>query len=79
MKLVYLASFHRDVKKLKDRQLKKRLKQMLLELENVSLIEEIAQLKKLRGHPFAYRIRIGDYRLALYCEEEVLELVRFFS
>lgn len=77
MEVLYLASFLKDVKKLKNKQLKERLKKVLLELEQTKSLAGFAQVKKLQGHPFAYRIRIGDYRLGLFCDEKKIEIARF--
>ena len=31
------------------------------------------------GHPYAYRIRIGDYRLGFYFEDNSIDIARFLK
>jgi mRNA interferase RelE/StbE len=31
----------------------------------------------LKGHKFAYRIKIGDYRIGIFVESKVVEMARF--
>ena len=51
------------------------LQKVILKLETAESLSEIHNLEKLKGHPIAWRIRIGDYRLGLFAENQVLELV----
>ena len=41
------------------------------------MIKERANIKKMKGHSGAFRIRIGKYRLGFYFDGEVIELARF--
>jgi len=77
MEVVYLNSFLKDLKKVKDKKLLQRLKAVLLELKSAEDLSTILNVNKLSGHPFAYRIRIGDYRLGLLYSEEKLTIARF--
>ena len=36
-------------------------------------------LKKLSGHPEAYRIRVGDYRLGIFYSDEIITIARFLK
>jgi mRNA interferase RelE/StbE len=40
-------------------------------------LQEVENLKKLRGGDRYYRIRIGDYRIGLAVEESTVIFVRF--
>lgn len=77
MKVTYLRSFLHDIKKIKDRRLKNKLKDFLLNLENAKTLDDVPHVSKLRGYTMAYRARIGDYRLGFYCEDKVIEVARF--
>ena len=39
-------------------------------------LSEIKNLKKMQGFLNCYRIKIGDYRIGLYFENNIVELVR---
>ncbi len=45
-------------------------------LKSVNIMTEIPNLKKLKGHPCAYRIKLGNYRLGLFLETDTMILVR---
>ena len=77
MEVVYLTSFLKDLKKIKDKKTLVRVKALLLDLKSVNDVDKIKHVKKLKGHPFAYRIRIGDYRIGIYCSEGVIKVARF--
>ncbi len=53
--------------------------------ETISFIASIVQLsdlkncKKLKGFTNAYRIRLGQYRIGFYYENETIELVRILA
>lgn len=53
------------------------------QVAEASTIRDIPNLKKRSGYKHAYRIRIGEYRIGLYLEGDVLifarkEIYRFF-
>lgn len=77
MEIIYLKSFYNDLKKLKDKKLKQSLKQLLLDIENAETLNDIPNLKKMKGYTIAYRVRIGNYRLGLYYDNNRLEMARF--
>ena len=45
-------------------------------MKEVSHLDELQSLKRMTGHPSAYRIRIGNYRLGFYYESEEITLAR---
>jgi len=49
---------------------------MILLLEQADSLTDIPNLKKLKGHKSAYRIKIGDYRIGLFAEGLDIELAR---
>ena len=69
----------KDVKKIKDPKLKDKILSVIEDMKEASKLEELRSLKKLSGHPTAYRIRIGDYRLGFYFEEDTIMLARFLK
>ena len=58
-------SFDRDVDRIKDKKLLRRLRTFILTIENVDTIGEILHIRKIEGYESYYRIKIGDYRLGM--------------
>ncbi|AOR28078.1 plasmid stabilization protein [Formosa sp. Hel1_33_131] len=77
MKVIYLRSFLSDLKKIKDQKIKNKIKILILEIKGANLLEDVENIKKLKGYSMAYRSRIGDYRVGMYKEFESVELARF--
>ncbi len=76
MKTHFRKSFSRDLKKLNDSTVLKRVQTAIEELESVQQLSELANVKKMSGGGNFYRIRIGDYRLGIVLEDDTVELVR---
>ena len=79
MNVEYKKSFLKDIRKIKDRNIRKRLEDALLELESVTSIDSVQGAVLLRGTSEYYRIRVGDYRLGLKISDEKAHLIRFLS
>ena len=76
MIVAFLDKFNKDVDKLKDSKAKDALVKAISKVEQATSLHEIPNLKKLKGEKIAYRIRIGEYRIGLYIENNVVEFVR---
>ena len=79
MTVVYLKSFLNDIKKIKDPKVKRRILEIIQNLKAAQNFNSLKGVKKLHGHFFAYRIRIGDYRLGFFKENDTIILVRFLK
>lgn len=86
MKYDYENSYLRDAKKLPE-SLREPLQNVILSVKEAKTLKDIPNLKKLSGYNNVYRIRIGDYRIGLYTEGDILifarilprkEIYRFF-
>lgn len=77
MEVIFLRSFLTDIKKLNDIKLKNKIREFIIEIEIAENIDEIHNIKKLKGYSTAYRFRLGDYRLGFYKAENTIELARF--
>lgn len=73
MKTEYLPSFIKDLKKLKKTPIYQEIKtlvfQTILACQNIT---EIKNLKKIKGHKDAYRIKVGDYRIGIFIQNETV-------
>ncbi len=77
MNTEYLPSFVKDLKALKTTPIYKSIKELVFEeVPNLSRIEDIRNLKKLKGYESAYRIRAGDYRIGLTFDRETIVFSR---
>lgn len=79
MEIIFLDSFNKDILKVKDKNLKVKISKIIDEIENAQSLTEIRNLKKLTGYRYHYRIRVGDYRIGIYLNNNTLELVRFMN
>jgi mRNA interferase RelE/StbE len=75
MKTEFKASFLKAVKKIKDDQLKADIVDAINNVESVQNLNQIVNLKKLRGYKQYYRIRIGDYRIGIKLEANTIFFV----
>ena len=80
MQLIFLDSFYKDIKKVKEKSIKSRLKTAIIKLEETEGFLNSKLLVKIKGHPIAFRIRIGSYRLGCYLKsKDTLILARFIK
>ena len=76
MKTGFKKSFLKDVKTLHSKKLKERIKSTITDVEKAETLRSIGNLKKLKGSEKYYRIRIGDYRIGIIVEGQMVTFVR---
>jgi mRNA interferase RelE/StbE len=72
MEVAFTKSFSKQIDALHNEPLKLQLAQVVQNVISASTLQDIANLKKMKGHRTAYRIRIGDYRIGLFFEEDLV-------
>ena len=77
MKIEFKKSFLTELKKLKDKSLKANVAECILQVESAKNLSQIKNLKKLTGYDVYYRIRVGDYRIGIKIEKDVVFFVVF--
>ena len=77
MEIRYHARFDRDTRRIRSRDLSSRLERTIAELKAASNITEVSGVQLMTGWENHYCIRIGDYRLGIALEGDVVVLVRF--
>lgn len=77
MNVTYNRAFKKDLEKIKDAKIKAALKEKILELKEKKELSEVSGVKKISGHPLAFRIRIGKYRMGLFYSGGKANLQRF--
>jgi mRNA interferase RelE/StbE len=70
----FTARFLRDLDKINQKSVKNDVRATIEQIEAASTQSEIKNIKKLRGHHTAYRIRNGDYRIGVLLKITLLNL-----
>ena len=77
MEVCFESSFERDLEKIRDRRLLKRVKETIYEVKKAGNLGEVRNLSKLIGYKSFYRIRIGDYRIGIDLVKDKIIFTRF--
>lgn len=77
MEVVFARLFLKDLQSISDKDLKFQVLQVIEHFESAQSLFELSNIKKMRGYPEAYRLRIGKYRLGFYCDGLTVKLARF--
>ncbi|MBK9565981.1 MAG: type II toxin-antitoxin system RelE/ParE family toxin [Saprospiraceae bacterium] len=75
MKTEFKASFLKCIHKIADNNLKAKIIECIQNVELSDNIKQINDLKKLKGHKSFYRIKLGDYRIGVKIDSEVVVFV----
>jgi mRNA interferase RelE/StbE len=73
----FKKAFLKDLKRLNDRRLKEAIHGCILNVEEAESLGQVKNLKKLSGFESHFRIRIGNYRIGLKVEDDVVHFVVF--
>jgi mRNA interferase RelE/StbE len=76
MTSVFLESFLRDVRKIRDARIADDVARAIDTAERAQSPQDIAQFKWLAGHRGYGRIRVGDLRLGVIVRGDVMTFVR---
>lgn len=79
MKIIFLSTFLKDIKKIKDPKTARKIEELISNLKQANSLEDVSNVKKMKGYSVAYRIKSGSYRLGIYNELEHVELARFLK
>lgn len=70
-------SFAKDLQRIHDQRLRKRIANCIIQITHADSPGQINYLKRIKGEISYYRIRFGDYRLGLKMESNRVILIRF--
>ncbi|HJQ34493.1 MAG TPA: type II toxin-antitoxin system RelE/ParE family toxin [Pyrinomonadaceae bacterium] len=79
MKVDFRDSFVKDLKAVKERGLLGRVRSVIEAFEKANSLDELPNLKKLKGGGNYLRVRVGDYRLGIAPENDTVVFVRFLN
>ena len=76
MQVEFLGKFSKDVDRISQKSVKTALLKLIQQIELSENINRLSNLKKLVGHKSAYRVRIGDYRVGFFYENQKVIFAR---
>ena len=76
MKTEFLKQFLKDTDKLSVQSVRNEVIKAIKNVEDSAATTGIRGLKKLSGYKNAYRIKIGDYRIGIFIEKDIVEFAR---
>lgn len=68
MQVEFLSQFLKDLDHISQKSVRANIVKLIHLVESVDSLQRIPNLKKLIGYKFAYRARIGDYRVGFFYE-----------
>ena len=77
MKTTFKRFFLKSLKKLKDQKLKNAIAESIEQIETSQNLSEVKNLKKLQGFSNCYRVRIGDHRIGIEVQDDVVCFAAF--
>jgi mRNA interferase RelE/StbE len=77
MKIKFESKFSKDLRKIKDQKILSQIKIVINECKLAQTLDDIKNLKKLKGYQTFYRIKIGDYRIGMAIINDELIFTRF--
>lgn len=76
MKTTFTIKFSKDLDKLTEAAVKAGVVGVIEQVEAATKATDILNLKKLKGHKTAYRIRLGDYRIGVFIYRDTVDFSR---
>jgi mRNA-degrading endonuclease RelE of RelBE toxin-antitoxin system len=67
------------LKKVSDQNTLDKVYDVIENIKSSNSLHQVKNIKKLQGYPNAFRIRLGDFRLGLFCENDTVIFVRLLS
>jgi mRNA interferase RelE/StbE len=77
VKVAFEASFARDLKRIRDKQLLERVHQVIEFVKEAPTTGAVTELRKMQGYDTFYRIRLGDYRIGMEIVDDLVIFVCF--
>ncbi len=77
MQIQVTKDFAKKFRKVKDKNLAQAILAIINEVESVDAFNDIKNIKKLSGHEYAYRIRVGKYRIGVFVKGNIVEFNNF--
>lgn len=75
MKYLVTNKFYKDLKSINDKSIIGKVNVFINEIENAQHLNELTDIKKLKGFTNAYRKRINNYRIGFYINDNNILLI----
>lgn len=76
MQVEFLSKFYKDLDCISLKSVKSKIIKLIHLVEASNNLNGLPNLKKLAGHKSAYRVRIGDYRIGFFYENQKIIFAR---
>lgn len=77
MKTEFLKQFFKDIDKITLQTTIDDIASSIKNVEDAVSLRDIKNLKKLTGFKNVFRIKVGDYRIGIFIENNIVEFARF--
>jgi mRNA interferase RelE/StbE len=72
MKIDFKKSFLKELKRLNNKKLKDSIYESIRDVELAETSSQIKNIQKLKGYDVYFRIRVGDYRIGIKIEDDLV-------
>ena len=79
MNVLFEKRFLKEIEAIDNKQVKQQIENIIAQIEKAEQLNALHNLKKMKGHKAAYRIRIGNFRLGFFYENHTVILSRLLS
>ncbi len=80
MKIEISKRFVKDAQKITDKRVLAKIKQVLVEAQQVDSLVALNDLEEMSGYPDFYRVKFDyRYRIGIYCEGDIIKFLRVGS
>lgn len=76
MRVEFLERFSKDIDRIPVKAVKQSVARLILQIEAAESLTAVPHVKKLTGYQSAYRIRVGDYRIGIFVEGDLVQFAR---
>ena len=76
MRIEFLDKFDRDLDDITAKHVRQAVEKTIVRVENAKTLADVPQVKKLSGFKSAFRIRIGDYRIGIFVDGDLVQFAR---
>ena len=73
MQVEFLSSFDKDLEKINLKSVRLQIARFIEQVESAENLLHFPNLKKLKGHKSAWRLRVGDYRVGFFLEGQKVQ------
>ena len=76
MDVLFEATFAKDLKRIRDKKLRQRIQNVIVEVKLADSLDNVHSLIKMQGYDTFYRVRLGNYRIGVELMGTTLIFVR---